>query len=182
MRARLRKPIALIGFMGAGKSSVAAELSQRLQCAFIDLDEVIEAASGLTVAQIFEHHGEEIFRNFETELLKAALAEPEPAVIACGGGIVLDERNISSLKSDAFVIYLEVSVSEVIDRIDDFSTRPLIQGVDGPEEIADLLMSREELYESVADLVVDTVGLDVSEVCDEIMMAFEAGDYELFHS
>ncbi|MCL2491157.1 MAG: shikimate kinase [Coriobacteriia bacterium] len=179
--APLAVTVAFIGFMGAGKTSVAAELSERLRVAFIDIDQEVETYTGMTITEIFERNGERFFRGLETELLEDAL-NGAPALIACGGGVVLDPKNVERLKESAFTIYLQMSADQIELRLEDYSTRPLIQAVDGPQEIAEMMVAREELYEIVADRTVDTSGLTLDEVCDQIEKLLKEADSGIFHA
>lgn len=151
----------LIGFMGAGKSQVGREVASMTRMPFVDLDEEVERSKGMRVAEIFESEGEAAFRAAEREAL-LALGSAEPSVVACGGGIVLDERNRADLKRLGRVVWLRVGAREVHDRVGGGSSRPLLSpSVEGVEA---LLASREALYEAASDSIVQTSGLDVHEV------------------
>jgi shikimate kinase len=178
----MKETIAFIGFMGAGKTSVAAELCERLGVGMIDIDAEVEASTGMSIAEIFARHGERYFRGLEHELLQDALTNDQPALVSCGGGIVLDPHNAALLKKRALVIYLQVSAQEILRRIDDASTRPLLMAIDEPDELAAMIAARELLYEAAADISIDTDGKSVVDVCDEIATLLEEGDHGLFHA
>ena len=157
--------IYLIGFMGAGKSSVGRRLASRLGLPFGDLDREIEQRAGSTVAEIFTESGEERFRAIESETLRS-LAEKPRMVIACGGGVVISDENRAVLKRTGTVLYLKVDAAEALARIGDKRTRPLLAGGGGTMAATALLTARESLYDAVGDLTVDTVGLSVDQVVD----------------
>lgn len=149
--------ILLIGFMGAGKSTVGRILAKDLGLEFIDLDSMVEAAEGRSVRSIFEDEGESRFRALESEAL-ATLATRARAVVACGGGVVLAEANRSTLKRLGTVVYLKVTAAETVARVGGDESRPLLAGAE-PHVVADgILSAREELYSATADITVDTVG------------------------
>lgn len=160
--------IFLIGFMGAGKSTVARLVSVRLARPAIDLDEVIEQRSGQPVATIFRERGEEAFRDLESEAL-ASLADREPSVVACGGGVVLRSENRGALCSLGRVIYLEVTAGEALARIGDAESRPLLSGPSGTLAATSLLAARESLYRASADAIIDTTGLTPEQVADDVV-------------
>lgn len=158
----------LIGFMGAGKSSVGRMLAADLGVPFLDLDEAITAQAGRSIAEIFESQGEEAFRQLETEALLSLQDSPQ-SVVACGGGVVLTAANRSALKGMGTVLYLQVDAAEALARIGDTSTRPLLSGPAGAMAATSLLAARECLYEAIADEVVDTRGLSISEVAQSAL-------------
>lgn len=160
--------IFLIGFMGAGKSTVAATLGERLGLAFLDLDTVIESSVGMTVADAFARHGEAWFREREREALETVASMPR-AVVACGGGVVLDPVNRATLKRSGVVVYLEVTAAEALARVGDTATRPLLTGPGGALAATSLLSAREALYTASADITVETVGRSVSEVANTVI-------------
>jgi len=164
--------VLLIGFMGAGKSTVCRILAKRLGRAAIDLDDRVEESSKRTVAEIFETEGEERFRELESQEL-AALTQMEPCVVACGGGVVLRPENRALLRQLGVVVYLVVSMGEALARIGDASTRPLLAGGGGTLAATALLEARETLYRSVADVTVDTAGRDAANVADAICEALK---------
>lgn len=168
-----RGHIYLIGFMGAGKSTVAKLLSKRLDCERIDLDQRIEALAGMTVSQLFTRDGEAAFRERESEAL-GGLAQVEPAVVACGGGVVLDPHNRALLKASGTVVYLEVTAAEALARVGDTASRPLLSGPAGALAATSLLAAREALYTATADIIIETVGRTPSHVTDEIIRELEA--------
>jgi shikimate kinase len=164
--------VLLIGFMGAGKSTVSRILAERLGRATIDLDDRIAEKAGRSVTQIFEAEGEESFRELETQAL-ATLADEAPCVVACGGGVVMRPQNRALLRDLGVVVYLAVSVGEALARIGDATTRPLLAGSGGTLAATTLLEARETLYRSVADVTVDTVGRDAVHVADAVCAALE---------
>jgi shikimate kinase len=159
--------IFLVGFMGAGKSTVAALLADEFSEAFVDLDERIVEAVGMPVSEIFAQRGEEAFREAESAALRAVAAEPA-SVVACGGGIVLRPENRALLKEAGLVVYLEVTAGEALARIGDVDTRPLLAGSSGTLAATSLLSAREALYRSVADLTIDTVGRTPEQITAQI--------------
>lgn len=165
--------IFMIGFMGAGKSTVASLVAEALHMPCIDLDARIERAAGVTVAELFATRGEEAFRDLETDALLALAAE-EPAVVACGGGIVLRPENRSALRDMGTVVYLRVDASEALARVGDCSTRPLLSGPSGSLAATSLLKAREGLYRSVADIEVDTLGVSAGEVAALVVDGLES--------
>lgn len=165
----------LVGFMGAGKSSVARIVAERLDRPFVDLDAEIERDAGTTIPVIFVEQGEERFRAMETAHL-AALAEAPPAVVACGGGVVVLPENRVLLGRLGTVVYLEVTAAEALARIGDAATRPLLAGASGSLVATALLQAREALYRSVADRRIDTVGRTAEEVAECVLEALSGGE------
>jgi shikimate kinase len=162
--------VLLIGFMGAGKSTVGRLLAERLGIPFIDLDGEIErAAGGVSVSEIFSTSGEAAFREFERVALRS-VADRAPAVVACGGGVVLDDDNRRMLRALGSVVYLEVDADEALARIGTTAGRPLLEQGNAAETARALLSARETLYRSTADIVIDTSGLEPEAVAEQ---AFE---------
>lgn len=153
----------LIGFMGAGKSTVGHILAERLGMPFVDMDQAIESRTGRTVSQIFADSGEEEFRRLESDILKELSGQP-PAVIACGGGVVIRDENRVLLKRTGRVVYLQVSAEEALARIGDIATRPILTGAAGVVTATSILAARKALYSAVADITIDTGGLTVDAV------------------
>ncbi|MDO9556778.1 MAG: 3-dehydroquinate synthase [Coriobacteriia bacterium] len=156
----------LIGFMGAGKSTVGAILALRLSLPLIDLDALIEQRTGRSVPGIFSAEGEDAFREIERVALAAASAGPD-AVIACGGGVVLHDENRALMRERGTVVYLAVSPEEAVARIGDTSGRPLLAG-DSLKMAGSILDARLSLYRATAHHVVDTTGRSADEVAEEI--------------
>lgn len=159
--------IFLVGFMGAGKSTVAQLLSERLGWECHDLDAIVEARAGRSVREIFEAEGEQSFRDQETDALKSVEDLP-PAVIACGGGVVLRPENRVLLGRIGTVVYLQVTAGEALARVGDATSRPLLAGTGGHIAATSLLRARESLYTSSADLTVDTMGKTPEMVAEEL--------------
>lgn len=158
----------LVGFMGAGKSSVGRQVAERLGVPFVDLDERIAAERGATIREIFETGGEKSFREVERDALIALQSEP-PSVVACGGGVVVRDENRGALKRLGTVVHLKVDAAEALARIGDTSTRPLLSGRGGAMAATSLLVARESLYAAVADVVVDTTGRGIDEVAAAVL-------------
>ena len=146
MRDRRAPPGAvLVGFMGAGKSSVGKELARRMEADFIDVDDRIEAAAGKTIVEIFAAEGEQAFRERERRAIRDAVSVPG-RVIAPGGGAFLDIENRRRLKGYAPVIFLDVSPATAVQRLAGDASRPLLSGEDREKKVAELMEKRRSAY------------------------------------
>jgi shikimate kinase len=134
----------LIGMMGAGKSTLGKRLAQQLGYRFADTDAVIEQAAGQSVSEIFAASGEATFRELETEVL-GQLAAYQRMAIATGGGIILQRKNWSYLRH-GIVVWLDVPIEDLCDRLQHDTTRPILQGVDLRQKLQTLLDQRQTLY------------------------------------
>ncbi|MEM7736595.1 MAG: shikimate kinase [Deinococcota bacterium] len=159
--------IVLAGFMGAGKSRIGWELSRRLGLNFIDTDKVIERVSCLPVADIFEHYGERVFRNYETEVVRRCL-RLDYVVVSTGGGTVVRDINRNMLKSRGPVVLLSASPETTYQRTRRHR-RPLLECDDPVQRIRDLMAARKAAYEDVASIRVSTDGRPSEEVVEEIV-------------
>ncbi len=155
----------LVGFMGSGKSTVGPHLAQRLERPFVDLDGVIEADAGRSVAEIFSSEGEAGFRERESRCLQRTLAR-EGSVVAVGGGAPMREDNWARIRSGNTVVALIADPAELARRLNGSSDRPLLQP-GAPSVIASLLPSRLSRYLE-ADVVVKTDGIDPVEVAEQV--------------
>ena len=164
--------IVLIGFMGAGKSSVGRTLARMSGRPRFDTDEMIAARFGLTISEIFEKRGEERFRDAESETL-AKLPIETDAIIVTGGGIVLRQTNTARLRELGAVVYLSADEETLFQRISRRPTRPLLQTTDPRGTLKELLAARLPLYRAAADVEVDTSGLTHDEVARSILEKVE---------
>ncbi len=159
--------IVLVGMMATGKSTVGRAVAEHLGRPFLDSDHAVETRTGLTVKEIFETEGEEAFRRLESEALADALASPEPAVIAAAGGVVLDIVNRDLLREPR-VIWLRASPEVLAERAAGGDHRPLL--TDDPlGELQKLSSERHELYDDVADDIIDVDDLDQGAVAARIL-------------
>jgi shikimate kinase len=156
--------IALIGFMGTGKTSVGRLLAAKCEHVFVDIDEHIAKKTGMDIPSIFSKYGELYFRNLEQESLAEFLLK-ENQVISCGGGIVLTEINRKLLKKNAVNCWLYNSVEKSISRINQ-TGRPLLNASDPIEKARDLFREREALYLDVAHFGICTDYLDQPQIAD----------------
>jgi len=165
----MKTNIALIGFMGTGKTAAGKILAERLDKKFVEIDTLIEQKSGKSIPEIFRQDGEVTFRELEIEVIKE-VAEGKNQVIACGGGIVLNKINIDRLKQDSIIVHLTASPRVILKRTSgDGETRPLLNVSDRAAEIRELLKFRKSFYERAADIKIDTSKLDISAVVEQIL-------------
>ena len=163
------KPIALLGVRGAGKSTIGAALAKKLDYRFVELDQEIEAAAGLSLGDVFTMHGEAYYRRVEREVLGRLLSEPTPTVLATGGSIVNDPTTYALLRSRARTIYLRAEPEDHWNRVvAQGDQRPMKENPHAFEELRGLIAARGKLYER-ADRTVDTSGRTAKQVVAEIL-------------
>ncbi|NLE95820.1 MAG: shikimate kinase [Dehalococcoidia bacterium] len=163
-----RSNVALVGFMGAGKSTVGRALAVRMRKTYIETDGLVEHRAGMSIADIFARFGEAHFRDLEAAAVKEAAAA-NGAVIACGGGVVLRAENVTVLKDTSVLVYLDASAETVLRRLGPQSAvRPLLQGGDREQQVAELMARRRPVYEAAADITVKTDGLLVEQIARRI--------------
>ena len=160
--------IAIIGFMGTGKTEVGRMLARKMDRAFIEVDNVVEEEDGRSIPDIFEHSGEERFREVEMDVIKS-VSKREGVVISCGGGVVLNQLNIDYLKKTSTIVLLTATKEEISRRVSTTDNRPLLNVIDRASKIEDLMEFREPLYLRSADIIIDTTLLSIEQVIDEIM-------------
>jgi shikimate kinase len=174
-RLRLMRPIALVGLMGAGKTSVGKRLASLLGVPFSDSDVEIETAAAMSVSEIFTRLGEPAFRDGERRVLARLLSGP-PAVIATGGGAFVDPRTRAEIAACATSVWLRADLALLWDRVRDRPHRPLLQTADPRGVLADLLARRTPAY-AEADVVVDSRrGASHEAMARAIVAAIEAAD------
>ena len=161
--------VILVGLMGAGKSTVGALLADGLGRPFVDTDDVIEATAGRTVAELFADGGEEAFRDLERAAVADVCASPDPLVIACGGGAVLDADNRRVLARSGVVVWLRAAPAHLAARVGDDDARPLLATGSAVDTLERLAQVRAAAYEAVADAVVDTDELAPDEVAERVL-------------
>jgi shikimate kinase len=159
--------IALIGFMGAGKSAAGTLLAAKLGMTLVDLDEVVSGQAGMSVEEIFRSEGQDGFRIRESEALRMELKTGEK-VISCGGGVVLRDENIELLRRKCRIYLLEISKRAAIERLDSAVGRPLLEGGDLGERVGKLMEERSERYVSAAHEVIDADDATPEEIAEEI--------------
>ena len=160
----------LIGPMGAGKSAVGRQLARMLHKSFVDSDDEIESRTGVDIPFIFEKEGEAGFRKREAKVLDD-LSQQQGMVLATGGGAVVDEKTRSRLGARGFVVYLQTSVDQQLERTRRGRERPLLSAEDPRQVLEALMADRDPLYREIADLVVNTDGRRVNAVAKEIFEA-----------
>jgi shikimate kinase len=161
------KNIFLVGFMGAGKTTVGRVLANKIGYSCVDPDQVLEENAGTSISAIFSEFGEDYFRDLESQTLES-ISAGERQIIATGGGVVIKDRNWDIMKKSGLTVYLKAPVEVLYERIKDSTNRPLLQVENPLERARELLGSREHLYQK-ADLIIDSEKLSVREVADELI-------------
>lgn len=160
--------IVLIGFMGAGKTTVSDYLSTMFAMEIIEMDQVIADREEMSIPDIFATYGEEYFRNLETNLL-IEMQSRKNTVISCGGGAALRERNVDEMKKNGRVVLLTASPETIYERVKDSDDRPVLNGRKNVEGISELMEQRREKYEAAADIVINTDNKNVLQICEELV-------------
>ncbi len=160
--------IFLIGFMGAGKSTISDYLKNVLAMDVVEMDQCIVERQGMSISDIFETYGEEYFRELETNLL-IEMQSRSNVVVSCGGGVPMRERNVAEMKKNGRVVLLTAKPETILERVKDNHDRPLLENNKNVSFIADLLEKRRAKYEAAADIVVETDGKSELEICEELI-------------
>ena len=160
--------VVLIGFKIAGKSTIAELLRTGWGMERIEMDALIEEREGMRISKIFETKGEPYFRDLETELLIELQARSN-AVISCGGGVPMRERNVAEMKKNGRVVLLTAHPETILERVKDNHDRPLIENNKTVEGISALMEARRERYMAAADLVIETDRKTGEEICRELV-------------
>ncbi|RMF56666.1 MAG: shikimate kinase [Calditrichaeota bacterium] len=153
MKANVKGSLFLVGFMGAGKTTVGKLLAARLGRRFLDTDEIIEHQSGLTIERIFKLGGEKQFRRMESEIVEV-VCQNGPAVIALGGGAVCGEENWMKIRQSGVTFYLRWNINVLLSRILNDEHRPLTRGKKNGADLVALFESRRPRYEA-SDYIID---------------------------
>nr|WP_294495081.1 shikimate kinase [uncultured Mediterraneibacter sp.] len=160
--------IVLIGFMGAGKSTISDYLSTVFDMKLVEMDQEISEREQMSIPDIFATYGEEYFRNLETNLLRE-LQTGKNCIISCGGGVALREQNVVEMKKNGRVVLLTASPETIYERVKDSNDRPLLKDNNNVEYIAELMEKRREKYEAAADVVIRTDNKTVLQICEELI-------------
>jgi len=166
--------LVLVGLMGAGKTTVGQRCADLLDRAFVDTDELVVAAAGIPFDELWAAEGERGFRARERVAVADAVASPEPLVISCGGGSVLDPGNRRSLRERGVVVWLKATSAALASRLTGDDTRPLLVGGNRTATLERLGAQREPAYEAAAHLQVDTEGRSVDEVAAAVVQEYES--------
>lgn len=155
----------LIGFMGSGKTTLGSRIAQQHQLPFYDLDQLIEARSETSIPAIFTTYGEPYFRQLETKALEYAISKP--GILATGGGTILAAENQTILtNTQTPIVFLKTSLETVIERLKNDTSRPLAQDL---TNLRRLYQTRESLYRTFADRIIDTDGQTPSQLSQKIL-------------
>ena len=151
----MKDNIALIGFMGSGKTTVGKLLAKTMDMKFVDIDKVIESQEKKSINDIFQKKGQIYFRDLEREVISQESLKNN-CVIATGGGSILDNENIKRLKETAFIVFLNANIECLYLRLKDNTTRPILNDVEDKKKvIEELLEKRKFLYQISADYIID---------------------------
>lgn len=168
--------VVLLGLPGAGKSTTGRQLARYFSCAFIDCDQLIEAALGMHIKEYFAQQGEAVFRDKEAEILQQALSgstfghsAEDMWVLSTGGGVVLRPRNRSVLQAKSYAIYLYATPQALYQRLKHDTTRPLLQGGDTLFKLENLFQQRDALYRCCARHVLDVSNLTAIQTTQKIV-------------
>ena len=164
-----KRSVVLVGMMGAGKSTIGRRLALRLRLPFVDADNEIEAAAGMSIPDIFEVHGEPHFRDGEARVI-ARLLDSGPILLATGGGAFIREDTRTRIRDKAISMWLKADADVILRRVKRRADRPLLQNADPAAVIARLIEARHPFYEQT-DILIDSRDVPHDRIVDESVIA-----------
>ena len=160
--------IFLIGFMGVGKSTISKALQSTFAMDVVEMDEIIAERNGMSISEIFELHGEEYFREEETELLRESRSKKN-LIVSCGGGVPMRQVNVDEMKKSGKVVLLTATPETILEHVKHSHDRPLLENNKNVAYIAELMEKRRSAYEAAANIIISTDGKSVYDICEEII-------------
>ena len=165
---QLEKHLYLIGFMGVGKTTTSKQLSKKLDVLEVDTDAMIVEREKRPIAEIFSDSGEDYFRRVETGILDL-LAEYDPCVVSCGGGMAMRQVNVDKMKQTGLIVFLTADPETIYQHVKDSKDRPLLNGNMNIPYITKLMEAREPQYQKAADIIIKTDGYAPFQIADQII-------------
>ncbi len=172
IRMRLKKPVVMVGLMGAGKTKIGGMLAKALGLPFVDADHEIEMAAGCSIADIFETHGEPAFRDLERKVI-ARLLSDNLQVIAPGGGALMNDETAALVWSKSIAIWLKADLDVLVERTSRNDKRPLLKNGNPRDILAGLIEKRHPVY-AKADLMVETDSSEIECTFEKLLAALDA--------
>ena len=167
--------LVLIGFMGAGKTTMSDYFNTMFAMDVVEMDQVISRREGMTIPDIFEVHGEEYFRDCETNLLRELQARKN-VVISCGGGVPMRDCNVAEMRKNGRVILLTANPETILERVKDDHSRPLLENNKSVPYIRALMEKRRDKYEAAADIIIETDDKSIQQIGEEIIVQLRIMD------
>ena len=168
----MKKHLYLIGYMGTGKSTVGKLLSEMLNLPLLEMDEILTSMFDMSISEIFDALGDDVFREAETLLLADIAALEAPSIVSCGGGVPLKSENRTLLRDSGNAILLNASPREILNRLSNCDDRPLLSDKN-ESEIENMLFERKAAYEEAAYYSISTDGLTPEEITMRIIELIE---------
>ena len=171
IHSKLKKPVVMVGLMGAGKTKIGGILAKTLGLPFVDADAEIEKAAGMSVAEIFETQGEPAFRDLERRVISRLLSD-EIKVIAPGGGAMMNEQTADLIRASSISVWLRADLDTLVERTGRNNKRPLLRNGNPREILQGLMETRHPVYRT-ADITVDSGPADVEENARKTLLALQ---------
>ena len=165
----MRENIFLIGFMGAGKSTIAKGLQRTLGMELVEMDARIVEEQKMSINEIFAQYGEDYFRDIESQLI-LDIGQEGNTIVSCGGGVVVRPQNTEYMKKSGKIVFLSATPQTIYERVKHSTDRPILNGHMNVEYIAQLMEKRRALYEAAADIRIETDGKSRDEICRDIVL------------
>ncbi|MBN1419512.1 MAG: shikimate kinase [Planctomycetes bacterium] len=164
--------LVLIGYRGTGKTAIGRRLAERLDLAYVGLDDEIVRRAGKSIPEIVAEAGWDRFRDIESEVVRDAAAR-DRCVLDTGGGAILRRRNVEALRRNGFVVWLRAGIADIVRRIHGDTQRPSLTGQKSfTEEVEEVLAERRPKYAAAADVEIDTSSLSIDAAADRIAALF----------
>ena len=168
----LKKNIVFIGFMGSGKSDVSRELARFLGRKCVSTDSLIEQQEGMSISALFDKYDEKYFRNIEHKVIDE-LSKQSELIIDCGGGMVINPRNMECLADNGLIMYLSITAESAYKNVKETKNRPLLNGEDPLTKIKKLLQERVPLYKKYAEYSFISDNKTILELSQEVLKVVE---------